>query len=157
MPRAFASVPTRLGAPDRRLRQLTSYSLKRAYHRLQSDAARVLEDLGLRITTYSALAIVCDMPDLRQSQLAEALSMERSNTVVIVDALEQADLIERRRVEHDRRAYALRATAAGRRLCDQATEALHRHEAEMLAPLNDKERGDLMDLLRKLDGGVDGS
>lgn len=138
-------------ALDRRLRTLTGYSLKKAYFKLQSDAVRVLDELGLRITTYSALTIICDTPDLRQSQLAEALSMERSNTVVVVDALEQADLIERRRVPHDRRSYALRATKAGRHLCAVATEALHKHETDMLTMLDAAERQELMRLLHKID------
>ncbi|WP_217898975.1 MarR family winged helix-turn-helix transcriptional regulator [Oceanicola sp. 22II-s10i] len=137
--------------PDRALRRLTGYSLKRAYNRLQTDAARVLDGFGLRITTYSALSVICATPDLRQSQLAEALSMERSNTVVIVDTLEQADLIERRRVPHDRRSYALRATKAGRRLFTDATAALERHEDEMLGALDAGEREELMRLLHKID------
>ncbi|MGH1424528.1 MAG: MarR family winged helix-turn-helix transcriptional regulator [Pseudooceanicola sp.] len=140
--------------PDRRLRGLAGYSLKRAYHRLQSDAARVLDGLGLRITTYSALSVICDTPGLRQSQLADALSMERSNTVVLVDTLEQAELIERRRVPQDRRSYALTATAAGRRLCDAATDALHRHEDRLLSDFDAAEHDTLMRLLRKIDGST---
>ncbi|MGR3321862.1 MAG: MarR family winged helix-turn-helix transcriptional regulator [Pseudooceanicola sp.] len=152
MPAPARQIPTGPRAPDRRLRGLVGYSMKRAYHMLQADAARVLDDLGLRITTFSALAVVCDNPDLRQSQLAEALSMERSNTVVIVDALEQADLIERRRVPSDRRSYALRVTPAGRKLCEEATIRLHAHEAEMLAGLDAGERETFIALLRKIDG-----
>ncbi len=149
---ADTRAPMPQAIPDRRLRQLFGYSLKRAYHRLQSDAIRVLDGMGLRITTFSALAVICDTPDLRQSQLAAALSMERSNTVVIVDALEQAGLIERRRVPTDRRSYALRATPAGRRLCERATEALHAHEDEMMTELDAAERAELMRLLRKVEG-----
>lgn len=142
--------------PDRRLRALTGYTLKRAYQRLQSDAVRVLEGFGLRISTYSALAVICDNADLRQTQLAEALMMERSNTVVVVDALEQAGLIERRRVPTDRRSYALRATRVGRRLCDEVTEALHRHETDMLAALPPEDHAALMALLRRIDGSGQG-
>jgi DNA-binding MarR family transcriptional regulator len=141
-----------VGLPDRRLRGLTGYTLKRAYQRLQSDAVRVLEGYGLRLTTYSALTVVCDNPDLRQTQLGEALMMERSNIVVVVDALEQAELIERRRVPNDRRSYALRATRAGRRLCDEVTAALHRNEDQMLAALPPEDHAALMALLRRIDG-----
>ncbi|WP_375688963.1 MarR family winged helix-turn-helix transcriptional regulator [Pseudooceanicola sp. LIPI14-2-Ac024] len=144
--------PTLPHVPDRHLRELIGYSMKRAYYTLQSDAARVLEGLGLRISTYSALSIICDTPDLRQSQLAEALSMERSNTVVLVDTLEKAKLIARLRVPTDRRSYALRPTPAGEALCARATAALHAHEDRLLGGLAPEERAELMRLLRKIDG-----
>lgn len=139
---------------DQRLRGFVGYSLKRAYHLIQSDAMRVLEPLGLRISTYSALTVICDNPDLRQSQLAEILSIERSNTVVIIDALEQQGLIARHRVPTDRRSYALRATPAGRRLNGAATHVLEAHEDRLLTTLSDEERRTMIALLRRIDGSA---
>lgn len=136
---------------DRRLRQLTGYALRRAYHRLRDHATRVLAEHGLRPRTYSALAVICDMPNLRQSQLAEVLGMERSNTVVLIDALEAAGLIERRRVPEDLRSYALRATVQGRRTCEAATEALEMQEDRLLSGLSAAEREELMRLLHIID------
>lgn len=140
-------------APDRRLRRLAGYSLRLAYHRIKDEASRVLEGFGLRTRTFSALAIICDSPGLRQTQLAEVLSMERSNTVVLVDALEQAGLVERRQVPEDRRSYALRATAEGRRVCEAATAALEAQEDAALSGLSQEERRALMGLLAKVDAG----
>ncbi|QOL81608.1 MarR family winged helix-turn-helix transcriptional regulator [Pseudooceanicola spongiae] len=139
---------------DRNLRGFVGYSLKRAYHLIQADAMRVLDPLGLRISTYSALAVICDNPDLRQSQLAEILSIERSNTVVIIDALEQPGLIARHRVPNDRRSYALRATPQGRRLHKEATRVLEAHENRLLTALSAEERQLMIDLLRRIDGSA---
>lgn len=139
--------------PDHRLRRLMGYALRLAYHRLKNEASRVLEGFGLRTRTFSALAIICDTPGLRQTQLAEVLHMERSNTVTLVDALERGGLIQRRQVPEDRRSYALRATAEGRRVCAAATAALEAQEDAALAGLSPEERRLLLGLLAKVDGG----
>ena len=129
---------------DRALRDLVGYTMKRATNIIMADAARVLEPLGLRITTFSALSVICDTPDVTQSQLAASLNMERSNTVLIIDALEEAGLIGRHRVLTDRRSFALRATLAGTRRRraavlggvrrGRARGALGRREARARAP-----------------------
>ncbi len=136
---------------DRSLRQLVGYTMKRATHLMQADAARVLEPLGLRITTFSALSVICDTPDVTQSQLAASLNMERSNTVLIIDALEEAGLIGRHRVLSDRRSFALRATLAGIKRRRAAVAALEAHEDAMLAALSAEERATLVALLRRID------
>ena len=136
---------------DRSLRQLVGYTMKRATNLMQADAARVLEPLGLRITTFSALSVICDTPDVTQSQLAASLNMERSNTVLIIDALEEAGLIGRHRVLTDRRSFALRATLAGTRRRRAAVAALEAHEDAMLAGLTADERDTLVALLRRID------
>lgn len=140
-------------AADARLRQLVGYSMRLAFHRLRDGATRVLEGYGLRTRTFSALMIICDQPGLRQSQLAEVLHMERSNTVPLVDALQAAGYVERLQVPEDRRSYALRATAEGRRVCRAAVEALVAQEDEMLAGLSAAERAELVRLLGVVGAG----
>lgn len=143
-------IPSATGL-DRSLRQLVGYTMKRATNCMMADAARVLEPLGLRITTFSALSVICDTPDVTQSQLAASLNMERSNTVLIIDALEEAGLIGRHRVLTDRRSFALRATLTGTRRRRAAVAALEAHEDAMLADLSAEERATLVALLRRID------
>lgn len=139
------------GPLDRHLRSYTGYNVKRASNIMQSNAARTLDEFGLRITTFSALCVIVDNPDVTQSQLAAALNMERSNTVLIIDSLEQANLIGRFRVPTDRRSYALRATLAGIKRRDAASCALTEAEEDRLARLNPDERAQLIELLGRID------
>ena len=76
---------------DRSLRSLYGYQMKRTFNVIQSDLSRTLKPLDLRMLTYTALVLIVDNPGLRQSQLAEALDIERPNLVVIVDELERRD------------------------------------------------------------------
>jgi DNA-binding MarR family transcriptional regulator len=130
------------------------YHLKRAYLRLHDDFIVVLADLKLRPQLFSALALIVGNPGINQSALARALAIERSNLVVIVDELVQRGLITRNPVSGDRRAHALRATAAGRRCHQTAVERLAVHEERMMAKLTPGERGGLVDVLARI-GMVD--
>lgn len=116
---------------DSTLRLLHGYQIKRAFNVIQSDLNRTLKPFELRMITYTALIMIVDNPGLRQSQLAEAMDIERPNLVVIIDELERRDLILRDRLPSDRRAYALKATLAGRRLCEKAVAAVQAHEERL--------------------------
>lgn len=117
---------------DRTLRSLYGYQIKRAFNVIQSDLNRTLKPFELRMITYTALVLIVDNPGLRQSQLAEAMDVERPNLVVIIDELERRELIVRDRLPSDRRAYALKATLAGRQLYEKAVAAVQAHEDRLV-------------------------
>ncbi|MCB1335930.1 MAG: MarR family transcriptional regulator [Maritimibacter sp.] len=148
---ADSTTPDRPRISDATLRQFTGYTMKRAFNVVQADVNAVLEEFGLRMVTYSALAIVGDNPGLSQSQLAQALAIERPNLVVIVDELEGRDLVSRDRVPTDRRTYALQLTSEGARLLARATEAVRRHEARITEGLNAEEEAILVSALKKIE------
>jgi DNA-binding MarR family transcriptional regulator len=70
--------------------------------------------------------------------------------VALVDALERKGLVERRRDPRDRRAYALEATAEGRRVLPLASAAADRAEEEVLAGVAPADRRRLKELLREI-------
>jgi len=121
---------------DETLRNFIGYHMKRAFNVVQSDLAHTLKPFDLRMLTYTALVLIVDNPGMRQSQLADAMDIERPNLVVIIDELERREIITRDRVPTDRRAYALKATLAGRQLYDKAVAAVTAHEEKLLAGLD---------------------
>jgi len=125
---------------DDALRRFLGYRLKRAHNVLHAGLVRALEPFGLRVVSYSALLMIVENPGLRQSQLADALSIERPNMVLSIDELEKRKLIERHRDPEDRRAYALRPTPAGERLIAKATAAVEAHEREATRRLTPEDR-----------------
>ncbi|KZM51917.1 MarR family transcriptional regulator [Labrenzia sp. OB1] len=117
---------------DTTLRAFYGYQMKRTFNVIQSDLNRTLKPFDLRMLTYTALVLVVDNPGLSQAQLAQAMDIERPNLVVIVDELERRELIIRDRLPKDRRAYALKATLAGRRLFEKSFAAVSAHEQAFL-------------------------
>lgn len=124
--------------------------MKRAFNVVQDDLAKTLKPFDLRMLTYTALVLIVDNPGLRQSQLADAMDVERPNLVVILDELERRELIVRDRVPTDRRAYALNATLAGRQLYDQAVAAVTTHEQHLLHGIEEEARHALIAVMQQI-------
>jgi len=133
------------------LRQFIGYNMKRAYLVVQSDMNRVLSELGMRQATFAPLAIIIENPDITQTQLGQALSIERSGVVLIVDEMEEAELISRNRVKSDRRSYALRATLKGRQLWEKACVRVQQHEDAIMQDLPDDARSALKTFLNTIE------
>ncbi|WP_051610237.1 MarR family winged helix-turn-helix transcriptional regulator [Terasakiella pusilla] len=129
---------TKVKVTDKTLREFMGYNMKRTFNVFHSDLAKVLEPFDLRMVTYSALVLIVDNPGMRQSQLADALAIERPNLVVIVDELERRELILREPSKTDRRAYSLSATLKGKRLCEKASQANRESEARLLSCLDEE-------------------
>ena len=149
-----ASTSTTADLSDTNLRQFIGYNMKRAYLVIDADLRPTIEALGLRPATFSALAIIIDNPDITQTMLGQALHIERSGVVLIVDELEGADLISRNKVEGDRRSYALRATLGGRKLWAAALKRVQDHDNRVLARLSAEERTLLKDLLNRIEAAA---
>ncbi|MDU8925797.1 MarR family transcriptional regulator [Alisedimentitalea sp. MJ-SS2] len=138
---------------DATLRSFMGYHVKRAMSVLQADLNATLKPFGLRMVTYSALVMIVDNPGMRQTQLADALAIERPNLVVILDQLEERGLISRDKVPTDRRAYALNPTEQGRALCAEATDANRADEDRLLAGLSKEQRAAVIAAMNLIEQG----
>ena len=88
-------------------------------------------------------------PGVPQGRLAEAVRLDRSTMVGVVDALEERGLIERRRGT-DRRTNGLWLTRAGRVFATRLRQRIERHENRVASRLSATERAQLLALLEKL-------
>src|SRR5438132_12824183 len=88
-------------------------------------------------------------PGVTQGRLAEAVRLDRSTMVGVIDSLEERNLVERRRGA-DRRTNGLWLTPAGRSLAQRLRRRIERHERRVAARLSDAERAQLLFLLGKL-------
>src|SRR5260221_6513362 len=88
-------------------------------------------------------------PGVTQGRLAEAVRLDRSTMVGVVDSLEERGLIERRRGA-DRRTNGLWLTPAGRAFALRLRRRIERHERRVAARFTDAERAQLLFLLGKL-------
>lgn len=63
------TAPTAPAPNDEVLRQFYGYSMKQSYLLIRDDMIQTIEPLGLRVATFSALAIINAHPDITQTQL----------------------------------------------------------------------------------------
>src|SRR2546423_9629899 len=85
-------------------------------------------------------------PGVTQGRLAEAVRLDRSTMVGVVDSLEERDLIERRRGV-DRRTNGLWLTPSGRSLAQRLGRPIERAQRRAAARLSDAEPTQLRFLL----------
>jgi MarR family transcriptional regulator, organic hydroperoxide resistance regulator len=130
------------------------FLLSRASGLLVRATNAALAAHGLRVRSYSALLLACDSADgMSQRDLAEALGLDPSQVVLLVDELTDAGLVERRPSESDRRTKLVVATEAGRVARERAARATAEAHAGQLGVLTDAEQDRLRDLLGRLVAG----
>jgi DNA-binding MarR family transcriptional regulator len=129
------------------LPQLLGYRLRLAQQAVFRDYAASVGELSPGRA--GMLLLIEANPGVPQGRLAEAMRLERSTMVGVVDSLEERGLIERRRGT-DRRTNGLWLTRLGRVLATRLRRRIERHERRVAASLSDSEQAQLLNLLEKL-------
>jgi len=122
--------------------------LNKAIHRRSSE-----ELLGMRVKPYIALGFIRDHPGVSQQELETAMFMDANGVVLLLNELESARYLIRRRDPQDRRRHIIELTSAGRHALERADKARETLEGEVLAVLSQEERATLKKLMgRVLEG-----
>jgi len=128
---------------------LLGYRLRLAQQAVFRDFAASVPELSPG--RVGILLLIDANPGVNQSRLAQAVGLDRSTLVGVLDALEERGLIERRRGA-DRRTNGLWLTQAGRVLVARLKRRIEQHESRVAARLTAAERTQLLTLLEKLAG-----
>ena len=88
-----------------------------------------------------------------QVTLAGAVALDRTTISLVIGKLEQRGLVRRQQSTQDKRAKIVTITAAGKDLTAAALRAVQVAEQRIVAPLDDAETGQLLQLLAKLADG----
>jgi DNA-binding MarR family transcriptional regulator len=110
----------------------------------------MLGAMDLSPARLTALSIIAGQPDINQAALAKQLNVAGPSVLKLVDALEDAGLVCRLDVAHDRRRYSLALTATGRAKLEVLRTKLAAYEARLASGLSATERAQLMALLDRV-------
>ena len=112
---------------------------------------RATEDsIGMRLKQLMALEQLRDNEcECLQQGLAELLMLDANNCVLLLNELDDAGYIERRRDPQDRRRHIVEITPAGLEALADSERRLDDLEHEVLGSLSTAERRQLHDLLAK--------
>jgi DNA-binding MarR family transcriptional regulator len=123
--------------------------LNKAIHRRSSE-----ELLGMRVKPYIALGFVRDHPGVSQQELEAAMFMDANAVVLLLNELESARYVIRRRDPQDRRRHIVELTTTGRHALERADKARETLDEEVLAVLSPEERVTLRRLMHRVLEGL---
>jgi len=132
------------------LPNLVGYHLRKAQVAIFQDFAQSLQGLDIRPGQFGVLVLIDANPGLNQSELGEAMGVDRSTVVAVIDKLEERGLVVRRSAPNDRRSYALELTAAGCSLLARLRPLVAAHEARLAEGLSPGEQVQLIAMLRRI-------
>jgi len=116
----------------------------------KAKAIERLDQDGFEIYDYSVLAILAEGVRATQSTIADALTLDPSRLVALLDSLETRGLIARQRDPQDRRRHVVSITADGERVLNRIRGVIRQLEDEFFEPLDPKSRAQLHDLLLRI-------
>jgi len=126
------------------------FLLKRLGMTAKERSFAAYEQLGLHPYHHAILAVLDEGTRETQGEIADSLGYDRGQLVGLLDELEAAGLVERRRDPSDRRRHVVQMTAAGRKTLAKLRALSQQIEEEFLAPLDERERKVLHSLLLEL-------
>ncbi|WP_283134687.1 MarR family winged helix-turn-helix transcriptional regulator [Rhizohabitans arisaemae] len=119
---------------------------------LATAETAVVREHGMTLWGYTVLMAVADAPARTQLALAQAVSVDKSKLVLILDELEEAGLVGRRPDPADRRARIIEVTPKGSDTLQAARADVEAIEDRLLADLGSPAKTTLRETLRQLAG-----
>lgn len=117
--------------------------LMRAAGSISARLARKREKSHLTLSQFGALEALLHLGPLNQKQLGEKMLTSGGNVVHIVDNLERAGLVERRKCKEDRRRMILHLTPEGKRVI---TKEFQQHLTDVMDEFETLSVKDLLQL-----------
>jgi len=104
---------------------------------------------GFRPPCMGVLAVVARLQPVSQREISDHLGLDASDVVGVLDVLEAAHMVQRRRDPSDRRRHAVVLTEAGETAARRFADLRAAAEDRVLADLDADERRLLVDLLNR--------
>ena len=126
------------------------FLLKRLGMTAKDRSLEAYRETGLHPYHYAILAVLDEGSRESQGAIANALGYDKAQLVGLLDELEQAGLVERRRDPDDRRRQLVRMTPAGRKALARLRRISGEVEDDFLSSLSESEQEQLHALLLRL-------
>ena len=135
------------GGPEPGAMVLLTRLARRVYRTATEDV------LGMNLRAFILLNQLCTDDGMPQHEVGELMGLAPNNLVLLLNDMERAGWIERRRDAADRRRHLVHRTAAGLRALKRAERGMDGVEDRVLGSLSTEDRDALRALLAKaLDG-----
>ncbi|HEU4914716.1 MAG TPA: MarR family winged helix-turn-helix transcriptional regulator [Candidatus Saccharimonadales bacterium] len=128
-----------------------SYLLQHVASVMQRQSDQILQErLGVGLSQYKILMMLQWEPNTTQKQIANSLGQTEASISRQVKLLHEKAMLTSQVDPTERRKHLARPTAKGAKVALAAQELLSQYQDSTLDALNQKERGLLVDMLRRI-------
>jgi DNA-binding MarR family transcriptional regulator len=123
--------------------------------RLAQEAAfqafsRRSHEIGQTPGRFATLTLIHRNPGISQTDLSQATGRDKSSMTPVIEDLVRRGLVERRKMEGDRRVYRLTLTAEGKKVLASLMRCARRHERVLDAVIGVRDRNRFLEVCRKI-------
>jgi DNA-binding MarR family transcriptional regulator len=131
---------------------LLGYNIRRAQIALWRDFTRNVAEGEIRPGVFSVLLLANANPGIAQIDIANQLGIDKASVVALIDRLENAGWVVRKRSTEDRRRQEISLTAAGEKAYRTLKREMIEHERKFVDRYTETERKQLISLLQRMHG-----
>jgi len=131
------------------------FNLRMAQEAAFQAFSRRSHDIGESPGRFATLMLIGRNPGISQTELSLANGRDKSSLTPVVEDLVRRGLVERKRMDLDRRAYRLSLTAAGQKTLASMVRAARRHERVLDGIIGARDRVRFLDVLKRIAAQVE--
>lgn len=126
------------------------FVMAKAFQELHARYERETHSYGIVPRHLGVLLLTTRRGAMRQSEIADALRLDRTTVTYLVDDLETRGWVQRAPDPDDRRAHAVSVTQDGEKVLEELRPHVQAAEQGFLHPLSETEQNQLRALLARL-------
>lgn len=131
------------------------FNLRMAQEAAFQAFSRRSQEIGESPGRFATLTLIARNPGISQTELSHANGRDKSSLTPVVEDLVRRGLVERKRMNSDRRTYRLNLTPAGKKVLTMMTRCARRHERNLDHVIGARDRKRFIQILKKIAAEID--
>jgi DNA-binding MarR family transcriptional regulator len=126
------------------------FNLRMAQEAAFQGFSRRSQEIGESPGRFATLTLIARNPGISQTELSQANGRNKSSLTPVVEDLVRRGLVERNRMDSDRRIYHLNVTPAGKKILTTMTRCARRHERNLDCVIGVRDRKRFIQILKRI-------
>ena len=126
------------------------FNLRMAQEAAFQAFSHLSQEIGESPGRFATLTLIARNPGISQTELSLANGRDKSSLTPVVEDLVKRGLVERKRMDNDRRTYRLNLTPSGKKILTMLTRCARRHERNLDRVIGERDRKRFIQILKKI-------
>jgi DNA-binding MarR family transcriptional regulator len=131
------------------------FNLRMAQESAFQAFSRHSQEIGESPGRFATLTLIHRNPGISQTELGQASGRDKSSVTPVIEDLVRRGLVERRRMDSDKRAYRLTLTPQGKKVLASLMRCARRHERVLDGVIGRRDRKRFLHICRKIAAQVE--